>query len=149
MPSADYLDRLDTLERDDPVRLLAYAFHMNMAVFAGGYIIKRMVCKAMGLPRDGDGEGVKAFTFDPPDLDTKKFRVEFKRVLNEEVLLSEDEIGRVLEESGRVFAANNALVATVKGTDAYSQASADCTRFVIKGVVALSVFAASVSYLWT
>ena len=47
---ADYLNRLDELEREDPVRLVAYVYHMYMAIFAGGFIIKNIVKKAMRLP---------------------------------------------------------------------------------------------------
>lgn len=141
-----YLDRLSQIEKEDPVRLLAYAFHMNMAIFAGGYIIKKMVRKAMGLPKDSS-EGVMTFTF-PPDLDTRKFQKEFKRVLNEEVVLSQEEVDSVLDESGRVFAANNALVATVQGTQAYSQAAVNALQLVFKGVVVVALSAAAISYGW-
>ena len=32
-----WIDRLDELEREDPVRLIAYIYHMCIAIFAGGY----------------------------------------------------------------------------------------------------------------
>jgi len=62
----DYLDRLDELEREDPTRVVAYIYHMYMAIFAGEYIIKKLVKKSRGLPKYSD-DGVKAFCINEID----------------------------------------------------------------------------------
>ena len=73
---AAYLARLDKLEKDDPVLLLAYAYHMYMAIFAGGSQIRRMVTKAMGLTR-GQDIGVEIFSFQDLGTSTTGFRKDY------------------------------------------------------------------------
>lgn len=55
-----------------------------------------------------------------------------ENIINTEVSLAEKEIERLLEESGRVFKQNNALVATVQDSEAFAIASADCTAWSLK-----------------
>jgi heme oxygenase len=77
---ASYLARLDELEKDDPVLLLAYAYHMYMAIFAGGSQIRRMVTKSMGLTR-GQEAGVRIFCFDDLGASTTSFRNDYSMSL--------------------------------------------------------------------
>lgn len=77
---AAYLARLDELEKDDPVLLLCYAYHMYMAIFAGGFQIRKMVTKAMGLTR-GEEAGVKIFCFDDLGPSTTGFRNDYSTSL--------------------------------------------------------------------
>ena len=44
----------------------------------------------------------------------------------------EEVVERLLAESSKVFAQNNALVATVADSDAFAAASADCTAWMAK-----------------
>lgn len=73
---AAYLARLDELEKNDPILLLAYAYHMYMAIFAGGFQIRRMVTKAMGLTR-GQEAGVQIFCFEDLGPSTTGFRNDY------------------------------------------------------------------------
>lgn len=111
----EYLEHLDRLEREDPMLLAVYAYHMYMAVLAGGYIIRKMVKRTMGLKND---EGVRALSF-PPGVDCKALRSSLKQCMNEEMDFSEDQEERVLEESVKLFELNNRLVATVQDSPAF------------------------------
>ena len=62
-----YLRHLDELEAEDPALLAAFVYHMYMAIFAGGFIIKKMVRRAMGLAGD---DGVRLLSFNAT-VDTK------------------------------------------------------------------------------
>lgn len=115
-----------------------------MAVFAGGFLIRKMVQNAMSLTSD---DGVHIFTF-PGDLDTKEFRRHFKEIVNNEIILTEPEVAVVLEESGRVFEMNNKLVATVQHTPSFHSARTNCLHFVAKGcVLALTLGTAAYAVL--
>ena len=76
-----YLRRLDELEKDDPVLLLAYAYHMYMAIFAGGSQIRRMVKKAFRLT-SGQDLGVRIFCFDDLGPSTTGFRNDYSTQLH-------------------------------------------------------------------
>jgi len=78
--AAELSTRLDELEKDDPVLLLCYAYHMYMAIFAGGFQIRKMVTKAMGLTR-GEEAGVKIFCFDDLGPSTTGFRNDYSTSL--------------------------------------------------------------------
>lgn len=147
---ADYLNRLDELEREDPVRLIAYVYHMYMAIFAGGFIIKNIVKKAMRLPKDSD-DGVLGLSTCKVDengqiMDGRRIRKELKRILNEVIApeLTEEEMNGILEESLQVFRRNNALVASVEDTASFQKAVLRCKNFVI--IPAAVVLVAVVSF---
>ena len=142
----EYLDRLDTLEREDPIRLVAYIYHMYMAIFAGGYIIQKLVKKSMRLQKDSD-DGVRAFCMNMNvnvnktltsdgnivPMNGKQIRTEMKRIMNEVIApsLNEDEIEGILDESHHVFRRNNDVVASVKDTAAFTSASDRCRNLVL------------------
>ena len=142
---AAYLARLEELERSDPILLLAYAYHMYMAIFAGGYQIRRAVKKALRLK---DEQGTRAFCFDDLGPSTKGFREEYKHAINTELSVTEEEMSRLLGESIRVFAQNNALVATVQDSEAFATASADCTSWMLKCSVGVLAVAVALRYGW-
>lgn len=60
-PVKAYVAHLDSLERENPVLLLVFAYHMHMAVCAGGAIIRKTARNAMGLPRDAGGLHAAAY----------------------------------------------------------------------------------------
>ena len=62
-----------------------------------------------------------------------------------ELVVSEEEVAKLLEESSRVFEQNNALVATVKNSKAFDAAATDCTVWMLKcsGAFGLAAVAAS------
>jgi len=146
---AKYLKRLNDLAEKDPVAILSYVFHMYSAIFAGGFILKRIVSKAMGLPRESK-EGLQTFCLDESCSDSpKRLTRELKRILNEEIELSEEEARRCIEEGLEVFRLNDALVATVQGTDAWKNAKYDfCKRWIARPLVAAAGFAIVTYYVW-
>eukprot|EP00747_Dinoflagellata_sp_TGD_P193594 gnl/TRDRNA2_/TRDRNA2_59978_c0_seq1.p1 gnl/TRDRNA2_/TRDRNA2_59978_c0~~gnl/TRDRNA2_/TRDRNA2_59978_c0_seq1.p1 ORF type:complete len:266 (+),score=39.93 gnl/TRDRNA2_/TRDRNA2_59978_c0_seq1:36-833(+) len=118
---AAYLARLDDIEKQDPVLLLAYLYHMYLAIFAGGAQIKRLVSKVFGLK---DDQGVHTFCFKDLDTRTKTtFKNDFKASINNDITVTDEEAERLMEESIRVFAQNNALVATIKDSRAFASAA--------------------------
>jgi len=60
--------------------LLAYYFHMYMAIFAGGYLIKKMVGRAFGLD-SASGDGVQTFVL-ADGVNPGTFRKEYKEAIN-------------------------------------------------------------------
>lgn len=133
----DYVAYLKQLEEENPVALVAWYYHMYMAIFAGGYIIKKCVRKTMKLSSD---EGVQAFAFqDNPKI----VRDQLKDVINSMDLTKEQE--EVLYEEGpKVFARNDALMTNLRGGVAFKQAEADCCRFIVKVTAGVIVVIAAV-----
>jgi heme oxygenase 2 len=128
---AEYLDHLEKLEKEDPVLVLAYAYHLYGGVLAGGQIIARMVRKAMGLPKDQD-EGVEVFKVrDDASMSNKGVFQRVKSIFNEELNLSDDARNALIREGKEVFRLNNALVGTVKGTQAWKEAADNFTKKIL------------------
>jgi heme oxygenase len=117
---AEYVTRLEELEKSDPVLLLAYAYHLYGGIVAGGQIIARMVRKAMGLPKDSH-DGVEVFRV--KEGRGKILFQKVKAIYNEEIDLSTEQKEALIKEGREVFRLNDALVATVKGTPAWSLAA--------------------------
>lgn len=113
----EYLDHLNKIAEEDPVRLVAYVYHMYMAILAGGYMIRKLVKRTMGLK---DDRGVNALSFDP-DVDTRDLRRRMKLCVDEGLGFNEKEQAAILEESGEVFRRNNEVVSTVKDSASFSR----------------------------
>jgi len=134
-PVKDYIEHLHDLGSSDPTRLLAYFYHLYMAIFAGGYIIQKMVRKTLGLPKESN-EGLLVFGINHPDkLSGKAIRSQLKKIIDEDVfrLLNDKEIQGILEESILLFDMNNKVVLTVKETETFRKIS---NRYVRKALVA-------------
>lgn len=126
-----YIDNLRKLSEEDPVMLLPYIYSMYSAIVAGGSIIRRMVKKAFSLKSDS---GVEVFvvTLDGSEFkNIAEFRKEMKRILDEQMELSEKEKERIVNEAPQVFIRNNALFATAKDSDAFKRVWADCRRYLL------------------
>lgn len=136
----DYLDRLDELEREDPTRLLAYVYHMQMAILSGGYIIQKIVRRAMGLDKDSD-DGVRTFAF----KDRNQAKHDLKRFVDEELCakLTEMQIEGILEESINVFRMNNRLVSTVDNMPVFQTAGIFFFKRVLIPIAVVSVVVAA------
>ncbi|CAB9497735.1 Heme oxygenase 2 [Seminavis robusta] len=127
----EYVEHLEKLEKEDPVRVLAYAYHLNGGVLAGGQIISRMVRKAMGLPNNQE-EGVMVFKVkDEASMSNKGVFQKVKSIFNEELELSAESKQALIQEGKEVFRLNNALVSTVKGTQAWDQAADAFTKKIL------------------
>ena len=68
--------------------------------------------------------------------------------LEAEVMVSEEEVAKLLEESSRVFEQNNALVATIKNSKAFDAAATDCTVWMLKCSGAFGLTAVAASYIY-
>ena len=134
-----YIQRMRELEQKNSPAIISYFYHMNMALMAGGFFIKKAVKRAFNLKTD---HGVRAFTYDCLE-NVKKTRDELKRLINS-IPLAEDEIESVLQESVRVFEQNNALVATVQDSPWYAVAANNCLSFTVKWGAALFVLVSGV-----
>ena len=155
---SEYLDRLEDLEKNDPIRLLAYVYHMYMAIFAGGFVIKKIVKKAMRLnsrTEDAEEDGVQAFCVKSAGetgseaKSQKQVKQEIQRIMNDDIapLLTEDDINRLLEESNEVFRRNNIVVASVKNTKTFERVLTKCKRFIV--FPAVSIICAIVLYYFS
>ena len=116
-----YIDRLRHLSEEKPIALIAYVYHMYMAILAGGAMIKRMVKIAYGLKSD-DGVRIFVLPYDDEFPNSKVIRNKLKHILNHDMQLTENDKQLILQESSQVFQRNNALVATVKDSDVFAVA---------------------------
>lgn len=128
----NYLNHFKELEDKSPIALVAYIYHMNMAIFAGGFLLKKMVTRAMKLKSD---EGVQAYLF---DTDRRAISKRLKQVVNA-MDLSPEQDELIMKESEQVFTRNDALMASLRNGKAFRDAEADCCRFVTKVTIAVVV----------
>lgn len=136
----DYILRIRQLEKDRSPAILSYFYHMNMALMAGGYFIKKAVKYSFSLKSD---DGVRVFTFEEP----ARIRSRLKEIING-LSLSDDDREVILQESIRIFEQNNALVETIKDSSSFKKATRDICAFWTRWgatfvVVGLGVFLAA------
>jgi heme oxygenase len=138
-----YVDRLRHLSKDNPTVLIAYIYTMYSAIMAGGAIIRRIVKRAFGLTTD---HGVQLFVLPHCDdfPNSKAVRNALKKIINEDMQLSEEEKQLIIKEAQTVFQRNNALVATVKDTAVFTAASRRCLMDVGGIAIAVAVIIAAV-----
>ena len=129
-----YIQRMRELEKTNSPAIISYFYHMNMALMAGGFFIKKAVKRAFNLQTD---EGTLTFTYKGMG-NIKKIRDELKKIINS-IPLNEDEIETVVQESVRVFALNNDWVATVQDSPSYTVAARNCLSYTIKWGLAVSI----------
>jgi len=140
---AEYLKHLAILEKREPLRLLAYVYHLYMGLLSGGQILKRKrdlrnrfkqnVCGVFqwfGLQSSGGGGmpqgqtvGVglpkpgDAVTFFGDGRSIGDIKKEIAFTMNDLALdMSRDEKNSLLEESIEVFKLNNEIVNSIKRT---------------------------------
>lgn len=111
-----YLQHLKALEREDPLLLVPYIYHMYMALLAGGVVIKRMVQTTLRLDKSST-KGVECLSFS--DIDTRALKKQLKQYLNETIELTPLQEERFLEESKQLFELNNRLVGTLPDSSSY------------------------------
>jgi heme oxygenase len=113
-----YLKHLREIEKKNPTLLLAYVYHMYMAILAGGQMIKKMAKKTMGLPKD---EGTALLDL-PETVSRPTLRKKIKEKMNA-LELSAEEIEALLNESVLLFTMNNKVASHLPGERAPSVAS--------------------------
>ena len=140
----EYLNRLDWIQANDPILMIAYVYHSYSGILAGGRILKRIVKKAMGLKKDRD-DGVETFSLQ--DMNSKQMLTKLKHIINEEIYITEEEEIRVINEGRELFRLNDQLVNTIQATPAWKKASKQCFQWTVLSLVGASVVLAS-SLCW-
>lgn len=105
----EYADRLETLARADPVRLVAHAYVRYLGDLSGGRILGRRVAEGLGLAGD---EGLEFYRFPEID-DADAFKADYRDALDgldalglsgglvDEARLAFEMNGRLLDEVDR------------------------------------------------
>lgn len=118
----DYIKHLQELEKEDPVLVLPYCYHMYMAMLAGGVMIKKLVKRSFAPP---EGEGLNCFAFDVKS--NKALRDTIKAKINA-VQLDDEAKTLILAESVNCFKLNNQIVRSLDG------ASDRVLKFILKWI---------------
>jgi len=139
----EYLRYLDKISKEDPILMLAFVYHQYAGVLAGGQLIKAMVRKAMGLSKDTN-EGVEIFCM-KDDVAAKDVMARLRRILNEDIDLSEGECKRLADEGATVFQLNDQLIRSISGTNAWVEASNACLKRILLPLVGIGIFIAAYS----
>lgn len=119
-----YLKHLAAINAENPVLLMAYAYHLYMGMLSGGQILNkkrrmfaRLSLTGTHIDDDDDDDGYRTTAFD--EVNGPKVAE-----LKAQMRLAADELGaradvatrqRLLEESVRVFELNNAMVHSIRG----------------------------------
>lgn len=137
---SDYLKHLRTLEEREPLRLLAYVYHLYMGLLSGGQILKRKrelrkklkrsfaevlgwlglgsrspAASASGAMGAKLGNAVTTFAMDGRTINDIKKEIAF--TINDIASdLSKDEKESLISESMIVFQRNNEIVASIERT---------------------------------
>lgn len=106
----DYLEHLKNLEKDRPYLLIPYIYHLYMALFSGGQVMKAKRMLMSG------GRGSEVLNFGDVALGTlkKQMRKSVNDVAEE---LDDDTKEDILKESVEVFKRNNVIIGSVEGVD--------------------------------
>lgn len=133
---SEYLKHLRMLESREPIRLLAYVYHLYMGLLSGGQILKRKRELKNRLKRKVGGVLAWLGIVDPPAVPSSSakpggdavttfldgrsiadIKKEIVYVMNDIASdLSRDEKISVLEESLEVFKRNNEIISSIKRT---------------------------------
>ena len=97
------------LKHARPLELIAYFYHLNMALLAGGQMIKRLAKRGMGLPQ---GCGVALFDHGN-GTQRRSLKAKLRAAMNQ-IVLTKAENKHLLAESVAVFERNNQLVASIE-----------------------------------
>lgn len=97
------------LKHARPLLLIAYFYHLNMALLAGGQMIKRLAKRGMNLPK---GRGVALFEYGN-GTNRRSIKSALRTAMNE-IELSKTDNAHLLAESVAVFERNNRLVASIE-----------------------------------
>jgi len=112
-----YLAHLATLEKQDPIALVAFVYHMYMGLLSGGQILrrKRALMNNLRFSRKESYEGLAVTEVTGGNVYAlKKQIVDTTNTLA--ATLDEETRGRLLAESGRVFELNNTIVHSIEGS---------------------------------
>lgn len=140
-----YLEHLAAVKAENPVLLMAYAYHLYMGMLSGGQILnkkRRMFAKLSLAETDADdvnGDGYRTTAFDELNGETV---AELKAQMRQAADALGDRVDaatrqRLLDESVMVFELNNAMVHSIRGGGKVALRKVS----VAIGVIALAVVA--------
>ncbi|XP_032521752.2 heme oxygenase 1 isoform X1 [Danaus plexippus] len=111
----NYLQHLKNLERDKPILLLAYIYHLYLGMLSGGQIL----AKKRNLFGEADQEKPRKYQDRVTcfgNVDIGELKKKMKQAMNEIAEnMSEDEKLEFIEESNHVFIMNNLVVNSIQG----------------------------------
>ncbi|XP_049964879.1 uncharacterized protein LOC126486072 [Schistocerca serialis cubense] len=115
---ATYIHHLEKLEKEDPVLLSAYIYHLYMGLLSGGQILRRKrAFREKLLPagwwHDADSDSVTDFHPQKPSALKKMLATAMEEFANG---LTADMREKLIVESKNVFRMNNLIIRSVKGT---------------------------------
>lgn len=97
----DYIDRLEEVGRIDPLLLLSHAYTRYLGDLSGGKVLFRVARRALNL---SGYDGLQFYQFEHVES-AKLFKDEYRSALDE-LVLTPDEIGRLVAEANVAFALN-------------------------------------------
>ena len=103
---------MNSVTDEKPELLLVYMHTMYLAIFSGGFILKKLIVNSLGL-RSGDA-GVSSFKL-PSGVSRHTFKNHLKRTMDS-FELSRDIKDQMIQEKLVIFRRNNELAASIKPT---------------------------------
>jgi heme oxygenase len=107
----EYVERIHWLGDNDPGLLVAHSYTRYLGDLSGGQVISKIARRSLGLE---NRDGLRFFDFDEIE-DSKTFKNEYRNRLNQ-LALSDDLAGEVIEEAKQVFAMNQRLFEELEGS---------------------------------
>jgi len=107
----DYVSHIYTVTDDEPELLIAYIHTMYLAILSGGYIIKKLVIRTLGI--DGS-HGISSLEI-PSNVSRLELKNHIKNCINK-MELDRSLKDRIIQEKIWIFKQNNAIVSCVKPT---------------------------------
>jgi len=107
----EYVERIHWLGDNDPGLLVAHSYTRYLGDLSGGQVISKIARRSLGLE---NRDGLRFFDFDEIE-DSKTFKNEYRNRLNQ-LALSDDLAGEVIEEAKQVFALNQRLFEELEGS---------------------------------
>jgi heme oxygenase len=152
---ANYLKHLRMLEEREPLRLLAYVYHLYMGLLSGGQLLKKkrdikrsvitlggIIKKRTSNSSSSSGSGDAVTTFNTQDDRTisdikKQLRFTMNDIASD---LSRDEKNSILAESVMVFKQNNLIIRSIENTGLIACMNVVKNTFYFVMIVAILIF---------
>ncbi|XP_026316136.1 heme oxygenase 2 [Hyposmocoma kahamanoa] len=109
----NYIDHLEYLEKENPLLLMAYVYHLYLGLLSGGQILaKKRNVFGERQPQDAYVDKVTDFSH----IDISQLKKDFRAAMNEIAeKMTPEEQKAFIEESNQVFLMNNLIVNSVGG----------------------------------
>ncbi|KAL4716747.1 hypothetical protein ACJJTC_001903 [Scirpophaga incertulas] len=107
-----YLEHLQALEKDNPMMLMVYVYHLYLGLLSGGQILAKKRKMFGGERHNGYIDKVTDFS----NVDISKLKSDMRSALNRIAeKMSDEERQMFIDESNQVFLMNNLIVNSVSG----------------------------------